>query len=117
MHRSLHLLTLLIAISLKAQNPIAIPPLIEADTFQLDVGSYTHQFYPGVNTATFGVGVPYLGPTLLFHKGDTARLRVNNQLNEVTNMHWHGMKVPGVMDGGPHREILPGEHWDVKYKV
>lgn len=104
-------------ISLNAQNPIAIPPLVDADTFQLDVGSHTHQFYPGVNTATFGVGVPYLGPTLLFHKGDTARLRVNNQLNEVTNMHWHGLKVPGVMDGGPHREILPGEHWDVKYKV
>jgi bilirubin oxidase len=117
MLRSLHLLILLIAISLKAQNPIAIPPLIEADTFQLNVGAYTHQFYPGVNTATFGVDVPYLGPTLLFHKGDTARLRVNNQLNEVTNMHWHGMKVPGVMDGGPHREVLPGEHWDVKFNV
>ena len=100
-----------------AQNPIAIPPLIEADTFQLDVQSHTHEFYPGVNTATFGVGVPYLGPTLLFHKGDTARLRVNNQLNEVTNMHWHGMKVPGVMDGGPQREIMPSEHWDVKYNV
>lgn len=115
MLRSIPLLFLVF--SLNAQNPIAIPPMIEADTFQLDVQSHTHQFYPGVNTATFGVGVPYLGPTLLFHKGDTARLRVSNQLNEVTNMHWHGMKVPGVMDGGPQREIMPGEHWDVKYKV
>ena len=65
MFRSIPLLFLVF--SLNAQNPIAIPPMIEADTFQLDVQSHTHQFYPGVNTATFGVGVPFLGPTLLFH--------------------------------------------------
>ncbi len=25
--------------------------------------------------------------------------------------------MPGIMDGGPPREILPGESWDLKYKV
>jgi hypothetical protein len=37
MHRSLLPLFVLIWTTSHAQNPIAIPPLIEADTFQLDV--------------------------------------------------------------------------------
>ncbi len=101
----------------KAQLPMAIPPLLEQDTFQLSVGQHVHQFYPGVNTTTFGVNGPYLGPTLLMQRGDTARLRVINELPQVTSMHWHGMHVPGDMDGGPQREVMPGEVWDVKYRV
>jgi FtsP/CotA-like multicopper oxidase with cupredoxin domain len=78
---------------------------LEQDTFQLTVGQHVHQFYPGVNTTTFGVNGPYLGPTLLMHRGDTARLKVINELPQVTSMHWHGMHVPGDMDGGPQREV------------
>lgn len=105
------------SISVLSQNPLAIPPLLEQDTFQLTVAQHIHQFFPGVNTTTFGVNGPYLGPTLLFHRGDTARLRLINQLPQLTSMHWHGMHVPGDMDGGPQRIVLPGEHWDAKYKV
>lgn len=100
-----------------AQAPMAIPPLLEADTFMLTVGQHVHQFYPGLSTTTFGVNGPYLGPTLLMQRGDTARLRVINELTQMTSMHWHCMHVPGDMDGGPQREVLPGEHWDVKYRV
>jgi len=101
----------------QALNPMAIPPALDVDTFQLVVGEHQHQFYPGVTTTTFGVNGPYLGPTLILHQGDTSRFRVTNELQQVTNMHWHGMHVPGIVDGGPPREILPGEYWDLKYKV
>jgi bilirubin oxidase len=101
----------------QALNPMAIPPALDVDTFQLVVDEHQHQFYPGVTTTTFGVNGPYLGPTLIMHRGDTSRFRVTNELPQVTNMHWHGMHVPGVVDGGPPREILPGEHWDLKYNV
>jgi blue copper oxidase len=113
------LLCALCALSLEgwSQSPMAIPPLLEQDTFQLTVGQYVHQFYPGVNTTTFGVNGPYLGPTLLMHRGDTARLKVINELPQVTSMHWHGMHVPGDMDGGPQREVQPGADWDVKFQV
>lgn len=106
-----------LSITSTAQTPLAIPPALEADTFHLVVGEHQHQFYPGVTTTTFGVNGPYLGPTLILHQGDTARTRVTNQLQQVTNLHWHGMHVPGVVDGGPPREILPGEHWDLAYRV
>lgn len=98
-------------------QPMVIPPLLDADTFHLTVAAHTHQFYPGKNTPTFGVNGPYLGPTLLMHKGDTARLVVENQLEEETTMHWHGMHVPGEMDGGPHSIIEPGDSWMAEYEV
>lgn len=103
--------------AIRAQVPIAIPPALDLDTFHLVVDEHVHQFYPGVNTNTYGVGVPYLGPTLIFHTGDTARIRVQNDLEQVTSMHWHGLRVPAEFDGGPPREIAPGDHWDVKYQV
>ena len=109
--------TLISAAVLHAQNPLAIPPLIEADTFQLVVAPATHEFYPGVVTNTYGINAPYLGPTLLLHKGDTARFTVHNQLPEITTMHWNGMEVPPIFDGSPPLEIPPGGTWDVKYKV
>lgn len=112
--------TLLLApVALLAQTlqPLAIPPLLEQDTMHLTVAPHTHQFYPGVNTPTFGVNGPFLGPTLVLHKGDTARLEVENQLAEETTMHWHGMHVPGEMDGGPHSIIAPGATWVAQFPV
>ena len=100
-----------------AQQPLAIPPALDQDTFHLNVGQHTHQFFPGVNTTTLGVNGDYLGPTLIFHRGDTARLQVHNGLTQVTTMHWHGMHVSGDQDGGPQRTIDPGMDRDVKYKV
>lgn len=110
--------SLLFAISTAhAQNPLAIPPLIEQDTFQLVLDESTHEFYPGVVTNTFGISAPFLGPALLLHRGDTARFHIVNQLAEVSGMHWNGMEVPPEFDGSPPRMLMPGDSWDVKFKV
>ncbi|MCC6841192.1 MAG: multicopper oxidase domain-containing protein [Flavobacteriales bacterium] len=107
----------LLAGPLLAQNPLAIPPILVQDTFDLTVAPATREFYPGKITNTYGINAPYLGPTLILQKGDTAHFRVHNQLSEITTMHWNGMEVPPEFDGSPPREILPGETWHVKYKV
>jgi blue copper oxidase len=26
-------------------------------------------------------------------------------------VHWHGLVIPGDVDGGPHRPVAPGQHW------
>ncbi|MBK8498756.1 MAG: multicopper oxidase domain-containing protein [Flavobacteriales bacterium] len=98
-------------------NPLAIPPALDLDTFDLVVDEHVHQFYPGVNTNTYGASAEYLGPTLILHRGDSARIRIHNELAQVTSMHWHGMHVPGEMDGGPPREVLPGESWFARFMV
>lgn len=48
------------------------------------------------------------GPTLRFHEGDTARIRVHNKLaREETSLHWHGLLVPNHQDGVPHLTTPP----------
>ncbi len=78
---------------------------------------HVHQFYPGINTSTYGASAEYLGPTLILHRGDTARIRIHNELAEMTSMHWHGMHVPGEMDGGPQRIIDPGDSFMAEFVV
>ena len=40
-------------------------------------------------------------PTLKMQEGDTVVIRVHNQMNESTSIHWHGLLVPFEMDGVP----------------
>lgn len=110
-------LAILFAGGALAQNPMAVPPLISADTFQLHVAPSTVEFYPGKITDTYGIGAPYLGPTLELNYGDTAYFKVFNELSEMITMHWNGMEVPPEYDGSPPREVVPGDTWDVKFKV
>ncbi|MBM4366379.1 MAG: multicopper oxidase family protein [Deltaproteobacteria bacterium] len=39
------------------------------------------------------------GPTLRASVGDTVEVRLDNQLDDSTTIHWHGMSVPNEMDG------------------
>ena len=52
------------------------------------------------------------GPVLRFHVGDTARIRVRNELaSESTSVHWHGLLLPNAQDGVPGvttPPIVPG---------
>ena len=45
------------------------------------------------------------------------RIRVHNSLQEATTVHWHGLEVPGAMDGGPHQPIAPGGLWEPEFVV
>jgi FtsP/CotA-like multicopper oxidase with cupredoxin domain len=83
----------------------------------LEVDEHVHQFYPGINTNTYGASAEYLGPTLILNRGDTTRIWVHNRLNQITSLHWHGMHVPGEMDGGPQRIIASGESWMAEFPV
>lgn len=117
MNMRIALLLSLLPSTLLAQNPLAVPPALDLDTFDLVVDEHVHQFYPGINTNTYGASAEYLGPTMIMHRGDTANIRVHNELAQFTTMHWHGMHVPGEQDGGPPREVLPGEMWHARFQV
>ncbi len=52
------------------------------------------------------------GPTLRFTEGDRAVIRVHNQLEVETSVHWHGILLPNAMDGVPfvtYPPIAPGK--------
>ncbi len=124
-------LTLLIAYTaqfstLSAQaTTLPIPPLdsgVVNDSdkvreFDLNFQEGQKELIPGKITKTFGVNGDILGPTLRFSSGEKVRIKVNNQLKEDTTAHWHGMRIPAVMDGGVHNIVQPGESWTAEFDV
>ncbi|WP_374667241.1 copper resistance system multicopper oxidase [Acinetobacter sp.] len=61
-------------------------------------------------------------PLLEFEEGDDAVIRVKNQLkNKDSSIHWHGLLLPGLMDGVPgfngFQGIAPNQEFVYKFKV
>ena len=71
----------------------------------------THDFGNGVASETLGINAGYLGPVLRVKQGQTLPFDVKNAIGETTTIHWHGLHIPGDVDGGPHQEIAHGEVW------
>jgi len=60
------------------------------------------------------------GPLLRFREGETVTLRVRNDLDEDTSIHWHGILLPPDMDGVPDVSfpgIRPGETFVYQYTL
>jgi FtsP/CotA-like multicopper oxidase with cupredoxin domain len=107
-------------------NRLRIPPLAksQADTdgtkrFALSLLSGGRsEFLPGrVTKNTWGINGPYLGPTVRVARGDRVRMTVTNRLPETSTLHWHGMRLPARMDGGPHQMIEPGTTWTPEWTI
>ncbi len=98
-------------------NTLRIPDTIAGTVFNLNVRDTFHQFLPGNQTITGGINTDFWGPTLFMRKGDTVHMNVHSYLNDSTTMHWHGMHLPAVMDGGPHQIIPPGTVWQPYWLV
>ncbi len=63
-------------------------------------------------SSTFGYNQGYLGPIVRANQGQEIAARLFNDLQEPLATHWHGLLVPGEVDGGPHQAIDPGEVWE-----
>jgi blue copper oxidase len=103
---------------------LRIPPLLEPRpdasgrrVFDLTLQQGRAELLPGTRADTWGVNGPYLGPTLRASRGDRLLMRVRNDLPETTTLHWHGMHLPAVADGGPHQMIDPGASWQPRWTV
>lgn len=101
-----------------AYNTLWIPDTLCGTDFSLRMHDTTKQYLNGflTNTAAFNNN-DILGPTLIFRKGSTVQMHVTNNLQDTTTVHWHGMHLPAVMDGGPHQVIAPGQTWNPVWVV
>ncbi|MDC7677202.1 copper resistance system multicopper oxidase [Asticcacaulis machinosus] len=62
------------------------------------------------------------GPVLRFAEGDDAVIHVKNAMKtEATSVHWHGLLLPGLMDGAPgyngFKGIKPGETFTYRFEI
>jgi blue copper oxidase len=110
---------LLISFVSKAQyNDMAMPEALYGTTFNLNIHESTKQLVTGNQTITGALNnETFWGPTLFINKGEEVHLNVTNNLNESTTVHWHGMHLPAIMDGGPHQIIPAGALWETFWTV
>ena len=100
------------------ERKLEIPPLLESpEVIELRAAKSEMEFLEGVVTPTYGYNQDYLGPTIRVRRGDNVAVAVSNDLDEVTTVHWHGLHVPGDMDGGPHQIIEPGQVWRPEFVI
>lgn len=101
-----------------AERPtLPIPPELVPDArsrLVLNVQSGATQF-GAHRAATWGYNGSLLGPALRLQQGKQITVEINNRLPEPTTVHWHGLEVPGEVDGGPQGIINAGASRTVSF--
>ena len=99
---------------------LPIPALLEPDArsaIQLTLQRGQSQFLPGITTETWGVNGNLLGPALRIRRGEAVNVTVNNRLSVPSTVHWHGLEIPGDIDGGPQGLIAPGQSRNLRFQL
>ncbi|HCN7004708.1 TPA: multicopper oxidase CueO, partial [Escherichia coli] len=103
-----------------AERPtLPIPDLLTTDArnrIQLTIGAGQSTF-GGKTATTWGYNGNLLGPAVKLQHGKAVTVDIYNQLTEETTLHWHGLEVPGEVDGGPQGIIPPGGKRSVTLNV
>lgn len=97
--------------------PLPIPELLEPDassTIKLRIRQGKTRM-AGHNATAWGYNGNLLGPALKLKRGKPVTIAINNGLAVPTTVHWHGLEVPGEVDGGPHGIIPPGGDRQVSF--
>jgi FtsP/CotA-like multicopper oxidase with cupredoxin domain len=100
------------------QSTLPIPPLLTpvfqngVQLFVLNMTKSQGQLVPGLTSDTMVFNGSYLGPTIRASEGDRVRMAITNNLGEDTTVHWHGLHLPAIDDGGVEDVISPGQTWN-----
>ncbi len=76
--------------------------------------------FGGVTGEAMTINGSVPGPLVRLREGGTATLRVTNEMDEPTSIHWHGILLPPGMDGVPgvsFEGIPAGETFVYRYPV
>jgi blue copper oxidase len=99
--------------SARFDTSLPIPKIIDAarigNTIKLRVAPSRHAFVKGKLASTYGYSASVLGPVIRVRRGDEVQMTIENALDRITTVHWHGLLVASEVDGGPHQPIKPGD--------
>ena len=103
------------------ETPLPIPQLIDAAAsghrISLTIAQGRHAYWPGHTATSFGYSASVLGPAIRLRRGERVEFTIENRMDRMTTVHWHGLIVPGEVDGGPHNSIAPGNRWKTSLSV
>lgn len=82
----------------------------------------TTRFYgaDGPETAVWAYNGSVPGPEIRLRQGGRLEVAVENGIERVTTVHWHGLRIPHAMDGVPdltQPPIPPGGRFDYAFTV
>ena len=106
-----------------SDNAFQVPPLelgsrVGKDVyFDLSIQSGKSAILPKRLTPTLGINQAFLGVTLRANRGDRVHIKVKNNIDRTTTLHWHGAKLPAKADGGPHQPIKPSGTWLSEFDI
>ena len=85
---------------------------LTASKFQWDIA-------PGKTITAWGFNNQIPAPVLKARVGDIMIIRVKNELQEPTIIHWHGLRIPSSMDGtkAVQEPIKPGETFEYRFQL
>jgi FtsP/CotA-like multicopper oxidase with cupredoxin domain len=88
--------------------------------FELTATQLRWETEPGrfVDAMAFNGQIP--GPQIDVHQGDRIRIVLNDQMDQPTVLHFHGMTVPNKVDGVPYitqDPIMPGGYYVYEFTV
>jgi FtsP/CotA-like multicopper oxidase with cupredoxin domain len=90
-----------------------------AKTYEISVEEVNIEL-DGVTKVGIGYNGGSPGPVLRFKEGEDVVIKVTNNLDESTSIHWHGLVLPFQMDGVPTISfdgIAPGETFIYRFPL
>jgi blue copper oxidase len=97
-------------------NSLRIPTTISA-VGQMKAMYGQDAFGTNQKVSVMGYDGALLGPTIRARQGEQLNISFKNELNENTNIHWHGLVIAPEMDGHPTHIIKPDDEFQFKFKV
>lgn len=87
--------------------------------YTLEASAFNWEIAPGKTIPAWGFNGTIPGPEIRAKKGDTLIVRVKNNLQEPTIVHWHGIRLPANMDGteSVQKPILPGQEFEYRFEL
>jgi CopA family copper-resistance protein len=95
------------------------PATLSGNQFDLQIG-YQKVNFTGAERIATTVNGSLPAPILRWKEGERVTLRVTNNLQHDSSIHWHGIVLPSTMDGSPGFDfagIKPGETYEYQFDV
>jgi FtsP/CotA-like multicopper oxidase with cupredoxin domain len=80
-------------------QPLAFTMDGDVKVFDLVVQEIEWETEPGKKRKAMAYNGMVPGPVIRVTEGDKVRIRVKNEMQESTAVHWHGLRLPANMDG------------------
>lgn len=96
---------------------IPFPEIMTGASFALTAARNTESILKDKKTYAYGYAGGILGPIIKVNTGQTISINFANNLEEDTNIHWHGLIIPENMDGHPKYSIGPGSSFNYQFTI